>query len=183
MTKNYQLVAWTDKGRVKMIPSEISAFMHKALDGIDRLCGRIRYDTWYEIGDILRVSRAYERLAVRLLDLGKTEEAFLLSARAAECCCDGDNWEDCEDYEDLCRPLRGRFFAMYSECKALARRYPELEYSWEKTGLRKCFRYVTAKDMWINRDYIVRCGDPDEARNYTKALNFGKNEVCHHRKA
>ena len=115
MAKSYQLVAWTDKGRVKMIPSEITAFLQKELDGINRLSDRIRYKTYHEVHDLLQVSSAYEKLALRLLDLGRPEDAFTQLSQAALCCtASGSNWRETEWGPVLEKPLRGRFFAMFS---------------------------------------------------------------------
>lgn len=182
MANSCQLVAWTDKGRVKMIPSQIDEFVRESLDEIDCLIDRVRYNTRYEVGDILNVSRDYEKLARRLLELGEVEDAFFQFAQAAECCFMGDNWEDYEDYEDLCRPLRGRFFAMLGVCRELSGEYPKLKYLWYRTGLRRCLEAVTEKDRWLDREYRLLCGDPDEAWGYTKALDFGRDEVYRRRK-
>lgn len=182
MADSCQLVAWTDKGLVKMIPSQIDEFVRESLDEIDCLIDRVRYNTWYEIGDILNVSRGYERLGRRLLDLGEVEDAFFQFAQAAECCFLGDNWEDYEDYEDLCRPLRGRFFAMLGICRELVREYPVLKYSWGRTGLQRSLAAVTEKDRWLDREYRQLYGDPGEARAYARGLDFGRDEVYRRRK-
>ena len=97
MAKAYQLVAWTDKGQVKMIPSEIASFLHKELDNINCLSDRIRYKTAHEIHDLLQVSSAYEKLAYQLLDLGQIEDAFIQFSQAALCCtASGNNWRETE---------------------------------------------------------------------------------------
>ena len=48
MAKAYQLVAWTEKGRVRMIPSEVIAFMHQSIDEIDRISDKVweREENW-----------------------------------------------------------------------------------------------------------------------------------------
>ena len=146
----YQLVAWTENGRVKMIPSEVNAFMLDDLAGIERLVDRVRYGTDHEIGDILRVSRACERLGIRLLGVGRMEDAFLLFAQAAECCCSSDgNWVDTDYGGMLCKPLRGRFFTMFCLCKGLVRRYPRLKLAWEASGLQeKCDLINAPVRLW-----------------------------------
>ena len=184
MANSYQLVAWTNKGQVRMIPSEVTAILHAGMDAIDRMADKIRYNTHLESPDILALSRAYEKLGIRLLDLGRTDDAFLLFAQAAECCCTcGNNWEDFDDYEDLRPPLRGRFFAMYSQCKNLVRQYPRLRYTWSETSLTMCQKWLNEKREWTRSDYIASCGDPEEAKAYMKGLRFGRNEVyCHRRR-
>lgn len=64
MVKTYQLVAWTDNGKAKMIPSEISSFLHKELDNIGQLSNHIRYKTNHEVHDLLQLSSAYEKLGI-----------------------------------------------------------------------------------------------------------------------
>ena len=86
MTKSYQLVAWTDKGQVRMIPSEVTDYIHAELEAIDRQADSIRYRSEQERGGILKLSQAYEKLAVGLQRLGRIEDAFEQYARAAQCC-------------------------------------------------------------------------------------------------
>lgn len=183
MANSYQLVAWTEKGQVRMIPSEVTAHLHAELDAINRLVDSIRYRTVYERGDIFRVSQAYEKLAVRLLNLGRIEDAFEQYAHAAQCCLSSNEWQDTEWGEILCRPLRGRFFAMYCECKDLVRNNPQLKYSWDDSGLRDSLISVTYAFDCFENEWNANSGDPKEARAYTKALCFGKNEVYRRRKA
>ena len=184
MAKSYQLVAWTDKGQVRMIPSEIHAFLHGELDKINRLIDRIRYKTWHEIHDTLEVSSAYEKLGLELLDLGQIGDAFQQFAAAAHCCTASDNnWEDTEYGEILCKPLRGRFFAMFCQCKDLVHRYPKLRYAWEESGLPECCDHLNEA---VRNFTAEQCGDPRDirdAQSYTKALNFGKDEVYRRRRA
>ena len=145
MAKSYQLVAWTDHGRLRMIPSQISAFLLDATDEIDRLAERIRHGTCHEVNDTLAVSRAYEKLGLWLLELGQMKEAFGQFAQAALCCGASDStWTDTEWGEELCKPLRGRFFVLFRQCKDLVRTYPQLRYSWEKSGLQQRCDFITS---------------------------------------
>jgi hypothetical protein len=183
MANAYQLVAWTEKGKVRMIPSEVTAFMQDDLEEIDRLIDRIRYGTDYEVHDILRVSCAYEKLGLRLLEVGRTQDAFLQYAHAAECCCASrNNWEEGEYGEQLCRPLRSRFFAMFSECRELVRRYPTLRYAWVETDLRESYGSVTAAERLWTAEWADWTEEFKAARAFTKALNFGRNELYRHRR-
>lgn len=145
---NYQLVAWTVKGQVRMIPSQVTAYIHEELDAIDALSDRIRYGSSYEIRDILEVSSAYEKLGHRLLQLGRIEDAFFQYTQAAQCClsCSERCWRDYDEWVELSTPLRGRFFAMYLECKELVRDHPVLQNEWQATGLQesaRSLRYFT----------------------------------------
>lgn len=183
MAKSYQLVAWTEKGQVKMIPSEVTAYLHAELDAIDSLVDRIRYRTYHERGDIFRISQAYERLAVRLLVLGRIDDAFEQYVHAAQCCLFSNEWKDTEWGEFLCKPLEGRFFAMFCECKDLVRKYPRLKYSWESSGLQRSCNIVTYAFRCFEIEWDAGLEDFWEARAYSKALRFGKNEVYRRRKA
>ena len=80
MAKSYQLVAWTDKGQVRMIPSQLKAYISEEIEHLNRINDSVRYGTYHEVNDLLKVSSAYENLALNLLDLGKVEEAFLHQA-------------------------------------------------------------------------------------------------------
>ena len=158
MAKRYQLVAWTDNGQVRMIPSEVTAFLHAELNTINRLIDLIRYRTIHERGDILRVSKAYEKLAVRLLDLGRIEDAFEQYVHAAQCCLSSNEWDDTDWGDVLCGPLRGRFFAMFGECKNLVRRYPRLKYNWEISGLQRSCDRITYAFRLFEKEWND-CGD------------------------
>ena len=136
MANSYQLVAWTDKGQVKMIPEEAAAFLDKELEKIESLHDQIRYGTHYETQDILRVSCAYEKLGLLLSSVGMFDEAFRQLLQAAYCCrwCSEYNWlGDPDDAPSW--PLRGRFCALYIQCRELAEKHPTLRFEWEKSGL------------------------------------------------
>ena len=184
MAKSYQLVAWTDKGQVRMIPSQLNAYIHEEVEHLNRINDRVRYGTYHEVGDLLKVSSAYEKLALSLLDLGQTEAAFLLLAEAAHCCtASWNNWEDTEWGYVLCKPLRGRFFAMFCACKDLVRKYSKLHYVWEDSGLQEACDHLNYAVRLFELECYGDSGEFREAWNYSKALEFGKNEVYRHRRA
>lgn len=183
MAKSYQLVAWTERGQVRMIPSEVDAFVRDDLDAIARLIDRIRYGTDHEVHDILQVSEAYERLGLRLLEVGRMQDAFRQFAHAAECCCASDNnWEDTEYGERLCRPLCGRFFAMFCMCKDLVRRDPRLQFAWARSRLQETCDSVTAADRCLAAEWADWREEFRKARDFTRALHFGRNELYRRRR-
>ena len=171
MANSYQLVAWTDKGQVRMIPSEVTAYLHAEMAVIDRMADKIRYLTVYERSDIFRVSQSYEKLAVRMMDLGRTEDAFELYVQAAQCCLSSNEWQHTEWGEILCI------------CKDLVRKYPRLKYNWDESGLRDSLIRVTWAFDCFENNWNFIAGDPKEAQAYSRALNFGKNEVYRRRRA
>lgn len=179
MANSYQLVAWTEKGQVRMIPSEIHTYMHEEMERIDLLKERIRYGTYHEVNDILQVSSACEKTAFHLLDLGQINAAFLLLAEAALCCTAASriNWADSEWGDILCKSLRGRFFAMLGQCKDLVHEYPNLRYTWEDSGLRQACKHITGPFDLFELEWTGPSGDMEEAVRYNKALRFGKDEV------
>ena len=183
MAKAYQLVAWTEKGQVRMIPSEVTAFRHQSIDEIERISNRVRYGTRFEISDLLQLSSAYEKLGLQLLELGQIDDAFIQFSEAALCCtASGNNWRETEWGDVLEKPLRGRFFAMFCQCKDLVRTYPRLQYAWEKSGLQQECNYLTYADRCFEIEWNGASGDFWEARAYSKALYFGKNEVYRRRR-
>lgn len=184
MANAYQLVAWTEKGQVRMIPSEVTAFMHQYIDEIDRISDKVRYGTRFEVPDLLQLSSAYEKFGRELLDLGRYEDAFFQFAQAADCCCHSDNnWTyDDEFGSSLCRPLRGRFFAMFCQCKDLVRKYPRLKYSWAETGLDRTLCCVTEVDQTLAMYRADEVREREENWEFTKSLNFGRNEVYRRRR-
>lgn len=184
MAKVYELVAWAGKGRVKLTRSEMNAYMRESIQEFDELDAKVRYETRFEIQDILDLSGAYERFGCRMLEFGRVLDAFFVFARAAECCCDSKSgWRYNDEYGSiLCGPLRGWFFAMFSRCKEMLRDYPWLESSWKQTRLDRCMGYVTefrrnvhAELAWFYREY-------EENWEYTKALRFGRDEVYRRRR-
>ena len=56
MAKSYQLVAWTDKGKVRMIPSQLKAYISEEVQHLNRINERVRYGTYHEVGDLLSIS-------------------------------------------------------------------------------------------------------------------------------
>lgn len=105
MANSYQLVAWTEKGQVRMIPSEVTAHLQAELGEINHLVEQL--------------------------------------AQAAKCCLFSSEWDETEWGDVLCRPLQGRFFAMFCACKEMARKYPRLKYAWVESGLQGACNRVT----------------------------------------
>ena len=184
MAKVFQLVAWTRQGQVRMIPSEVTAFMQASAETLDRLGAAVRYGTRFEVQDLLQLSSAYEKFAFQLLDLGRIADAFLQLARAADCCCRTDSgWTYNDEYgESLCRPLRGRFFAMFCQCKELLRNYPKFKPFWNKSRLDRDMDEVTEVERNIHREWKWFYREFDENWEFTKALRFGRDEVYRRRR-
>ena len=89
----YQLVAWTDKGQVKMLPNVLREYAQPYIDEIERRLAF--YEEWWtpERGrlteqDVIALSRSYEAYARFLLLHGKRREAFEAYVDGARVCLD-----------------------------------------------------------------------------------------------
>lgn len=67
--------------------------------------------------------------------------------------------------------------------KELVRKYPKLQYVWEDSGLQQACDHLTFADRCFEIERNENTGDFRDAWNYSKALQFGKNEVYRRRKA
>ena len=176
MANSYQLVAWTDKGQVRMIPSLINEYIQEEMKRIHQVEENVRYGTRYEVHDLLKLSNAYEKLALVLQGLGESDTAFNAYSKAALCCSASDNnWEDTEWGELLFGPLRRRFFEMFSACKDLIHFYPKLQYYWANSGLQEALENITHRDRMIEYECERTYGNVREAIAYSRALRFGNS--------
>lgn len=170
MTRNkkYTLVAWTEKGQVRMIPSLAVEFARPMADRINTLA-----QTWVDVLDepryIMELSRAHEALARFLESLGYTLPAFREWVAAADtcCCCDDFYWLDCDDGYILAKPFAGRFFAMYDECKRMLQEHPQLRKARCYDRIKADFNVVTlVSRIWDEQDR--------ECMEKRRAWRFGK---------
>lgn len=93
LTKSYQLVAWTDRGQVKMIPSLLDEYARPYIERIDRErafweMGWCREKGVLRLEDVLSLSRSYEAYGRFLLAHGKRQEALRAFSEGAEVCLD-----------------------------------------------------------------------------------------------
>ena len=138
-SKKYTLVAWTDKGEVRMIQSLIN-------DAAEPYKRRIAYlesigeDVEDEIGWLIAQSRAHEAFARFLLSVGHPREAYVEFSNAAIVCTvfRGQD-EDC-DYP--IHPLLSRFLAMHCECVRLTEKDRQLSLIYEGSELQRHYLSV-----------------------------------------
>lgn len=142
--KACQLVAWTDKGQVRMIPSLVSEMVQPYVETIEKLEKMSRNDE-EEVLIILRLSRAYEALGDFFLRIGYWRDAFPQFVKAALTCVPSSDscWLDCEDGYLLLRPLRNRFLSMHDRCLSMLKNRPSLQESIWREDLDKGFEKVT----------------------------------------
>ena len=131
MTKQYQLVAWTDKGQVKMLPNVLREYARPFIDEIERL--QAYYEEWWnpERGrlkeqDVIALSRSYEAYGRFLLLHGKRQEAFEAFVDGAKVCLDDRFKIDSEYGYVLVGPLPKRYHYMKSFCLDMLDEDPSL---------------------------------------------------------
>ena len=100
MAKYYQLVAWTDKDQVKMIPSLVSELAEPYFARIEAVeAEKKQWEEAAQIKQLLRQSRAYEGLGRFHLRVGYRQEAYRQFEEAAEIilgCSTDILWKDSE---------------------------------------------------------------------------------------
>ena len=127
----YQLVAWTDKGQVKLLPELLREYAQPYLDRIESLQAFCDEGWDDELGrlteqDVIALSRSYEAYG-RFLQLhGKRHEAFEAFTDAAAVCLDECFEVDSEHGYVLVGALPKRFHYAKSFCQELLEESPAL---------------------------------------------------------
>ena len=138
--KKYTLVAWTEKGQVRMIPSLVNETSLPYREKIHRIESR-RNDR-DKVGFLLAQSRAHEEFARFLLSVGHPREAYVEFENAAEVCtlCPDELWNQGDDgfFPEL--RLFRRFLAMHGECFKLAMEDRFLLLGYEGSRLQRDYR-------------------------------------------
>ena len=184
-SKSTSLVAWTDKGRVVMVPYLLDEMHEQYLEEIqhlDEVCdddplffrdeerpywtGVERY--WEaEIYHLLRKSGKWEAYGDFLLGAGRIWDAYECYENAAtEClCCSDGLWCDTETSQRPMTALLYRFFDMYERCQQLVRQYPYLRLKFQGSWLEKKYEDFTSESEQAWK----------EMEEYDRAWNFGKD--------
>lgn len=172
MAKTYQLMAWTDKGQVKMVPSLVAELAKPYVQRIQAV--EAEPQAWGEEAEteqLFRHSRAHEALGRFFQRVGYWEDAFLQYVKAATVltnCTDG-RWIDAGDGYVLYTPLEHRFLAMYGRCRQMALEHPSIKGSIQWQKLHREWRVVTMMDRQWKAEF-------DEGLQTAKAWRFGRNE-------
>lgn len=138
--KKYTLVAWTEKGQVRMIPSLVNEASLPYREKIHRI--ESRGDVRDKVGFLLAQSRAHEEFARFLLSVGHPREAYVEFENAAEVCtwCPDELWNfGDEGFFPELRLFR-RFLSMHGECCRLAMEDRFLRLSYEGSQLQRDYR-------------------------------------------
>lgn len=181
-SKTYALVAWTENGRVRMVPSLANEYKHELLEELITLTeafnkrqwerdrhGRFTMTPGEEIDGRIEISLAYERLAGVYLDSDAVRDACWALCKAADWCADCSDglWiYDANSFYPAV-PLVRRFYEMHRQVLRLVRQHPSLREIYRGSQLESDF-LLFSKDRRLMQEEI-REGD-----EWRKAMNFGR---------
>ena len=169
--KKYALAAWTEHGRIHMIPSLVNELSVPYREKIERLESQWNVDRTdgQEIGWILAKSRSHEEFARFLLRVGYPKEAYTEYKNAATVClcCSDRLWrQGCRgDFPTL--PLYYRFLAMHRQCLRLTETNPVLKGRYEASEFKELYLWVTIDDRESDAEF-------DAAFESRRAWRFGR---------
>ncbi len=165
-SKSYSLVAWTENGQVRMIPSLVNEMKIPYEEKIARIEAQ---DYENEVGWLIARSRAWEEYARFFFNLGYFKQAYQCYEKAAQVCtfCSDIFWVQDENSERPVLPLYYRFLLMHNRCKWLIRKHPVLGDEYRGSGLENSY-------LFYSRDDCRREQEFKESYASMKAWNFGR---------
>lgn len=166
--KKYTLVAWTENGRLRMVPSLINECSLPYRERIEWLENHYPEDE-NEIGWLMARSRTHERFARFLLSVGHAREAYLEYANAAMVCtlCSDTLWLQGENCEFPTLPLLYRFLSMHRQCLMLALKDEYIRNLYRGSDLEGHYLFFTLDDRSTNREF-------SEINESMRAWRFGE---------
>ena len=166
--KNYTLVAWTENGKLRMVPSLVNIAAEPYREKIERLAAQCE-KTEDETGWLLACSRAHEKFARFLLDVGYPREAYAEFENAALVCtyCSDELWLQGESCDFPALPLLYRFLSMHRQCVKLALKNKYLRNRYKGSDLECHYLYFTLDDQITDREF-------SESYESMRAWRFGK---------
>lgn len=169
MTKATQLVAWTDGGRLRMIPSLVKQLSQQLIERINAIDEQRPKSHFDDPEHFIALSQAYEALAFFYERVGYWRESFSAYVNAADVClhCDDIWWCDCDEGYLLSKPFRGRFFAMYFACQRLLRKHPKLRNTSSFDTLRHDYEILTRVSRIWEEEF-------NEALETVRVWHFGR---------
>lgn len=164
-SKSYSLVAWTENGQVRMVPSLVNEMKVPYEEKIARIESQ---DYKNEVGWLIAQSKAWEEYARFFLNLGYYKQAYQCYENAARVCsfCSDIFWVQDENSERPIMPLYYRFLSMHNRCKWLIRQYPVLKDEYRNSDLEKSYLFYSSDDR--RREQEV-----NESYESMKAWHFG----------
>ena len=153
---SYSLVAWTEQGQVRMIPSLVNEMKVPYEEKIARIEAQDDED---EVGWLLARSRSWEEYARFFLNLGYFKQAYRCYENAAEVCtyCSDRLWLQGESCDFPTLPLLYRFLAMHNRCRRLIREHPALGYAYEGSQIQRDYRVFTRDDRRTDEAFKEHC--------------------------
>ena len=167
--KKYTLVAWTEKGQLRMIPSLINECSLPYRERIEWIENHYPEDD-NETGWLMALSRAHETLARFFLSVGRPKEAYQEFENAAMVCSwsSDELWLQGQRCEFPPLPLYYRFLSMHRRCVLLASKNPLLRRFYEGSNLERYFLFFTLDEREDRREFDA---EMESIRNW----NFGKS--------
>ena len=156
-SKKYTLVAWTDGGELRMVPSLVNIAAEPYRERIEHLEARWE-EVEDEIGWLLARSRAHERFA-----------RFLLSVVCAWC--SDELWLQGESCDFPALPLLYRFLSMHRQCIRLALKDEYLRHRYKGSDLEGHYLFFTLDDRITEQEF-------SESRESMRAWRFGSDGYC-----
>ena len=165
-SKSYSLVAWTENGQVRMIPSLVNEMKVPYEEEIARIESQ---DYRNEVGWLIVRSRSWEEYARSYLDLGYFRQAYQCYANAAQVCtyCSDILWTENETCETPVLPLLYRFLSMHNRCKWLIKEHPVLQYEYDGSSLKRSYLFFTQDNRLMETEFR-------KSYESMKAWRFGK---------
>lgn len=162
-------MAWTQKGKVKMVPSLVAELAEPYVRRIQTV--EDEPQAWGEDAEteqLLRHSYAHEALGRFFLRVDYWEDAFLEFSKAAMAVtnCTDNRWIDAGEGYVLYAPLEHRFLSMYGRCRQIAKEHPAIKNSIEWQKLFREWRVVTMMARFWDAEF-------DEGLQTAKAWRFG----------
>ncbi|MBR1569350.1 MAG: hypothetical protein IJ651_09765 [Bacteroidales bacterium] len=167
--KAYSLVAWTDNGNLRMVPSlvsELSAPYQKKVDDLEARWGQEEN----EVGFLIALSRAWEEFARFFVSVDYRKQAWQCYSKAAMVCayCSDNLWLQGTRGDFPVLPLLYRFLAMHARCMRLMKEDRTLQYMYRDSDLESHYCWFTLDDRDTEEE--IRAGF-----EYMRAWRFGRN--------
>lgn len=155
-SKSYSLVAWTEHGQVRMIPSLVNEMKVPYEEKIARIESQ---DYVNEVGWLIARSRAWEEYARFFLNLAYCKQAYRCYENAARVCsfCTDNFWVQDENSERPIMPLYYRFLSMHNRCKSLIRDYPALRDAYKGSELERSYLFYSSDDRRRELEFKESC--------------------------
>ena len=156
MAKQYQLVAWTDKGQVKMLPNVLREYEQPYIDQIERQLAFYQEGRCKEYGrlterDVIALSRSFESYGRFLKLHGRIQDAFEAFVDGARVCLDSRFEVDSDYGYVLVGILPKRYHFMKSFCLDMLDEHPELANLPKWHALLDLFRHFDAPFAELRR--------------------------------